>query len=133
MVTNDQEVAQLVAAARDVEILPEPTRRPLPNGLLWRLVDAIGRFAIPVALGAAIVGFGISSIGPEWAWASLLYLVTTLLLILYIPAMLRTNNREQEAAIRAAREKQEAARAEIARIVLEQSQQEENSSPQNFE
>ncbi len=122
------ETERLINSARDVEILPDLPRRPLSDGPLWRAIDAVGRFALPVGLVCVVIGFAVSSIGPEWAWASLLYSVTLLLLLIYIPALFRSNARRQEADYRAAREKQERARAEIARMVLEQSRREEKKT-----
>ena len=124
----EDEAERLANTARDVEILPDLPRRALANGPFWRAIDVVGRFALPVALGCVVIGFTVSSIGPEWAWASLLYAVTLVLLLIYIPALLRSNARRQEAEYRTAREKQERARAEIARIVLEQSRREEKKT-----
>ena len=129
---NSSEVERLIAAARDVEVMPDQLPEPDSNNgplVHWlnKLVDKVGRFAIPVGFGAALLGFGLSSIGPEWAWASLLFLVTTVLFIIYIPYLLRSNARRRAIEIRQARQRQEEARAQVARLVLEQSQREEKA------
>lgn len=124
---NDEEAARLAAAARDFEVL-----KPIPatpkDSPVWRVLEAIGRYAIFAGLVASVLGYFLSSLGPIFAWAAIFYLITIILLIIYIPVMFRVNRRERAEFVRANREKQEHDRAEVARLVLEQSQQEEENS-----
>lgn len=127
--SKEDEVARLAASARDVELNPLPAARPTADNAFWRLIDRAGRYAVPVALVSVILGFGLVLLGFEWAnW---LFLLTTLALLIYVPALVRANARAREEALRVARERQEQARAQVARIVLEQSRREgNNNSPQ---
>ncbi len=75
-VPSQEEIERLVREAQDVDLSTNYRLKPLAQGLIWRAIDATGRVAIPVALVSAILGFLLTSIGPDWVWASLFYLIT---------------------------------------------------------
>ncbi len=119
----EEKVNELLAAVREVQAERSSHRRPPPDTPLWRLVDNIGRVAIPIGLVATVLGFGLSSIGPEWVWASLLFLVTLILFIIYIPALIRHNTRQQIADEQIRYEQLENARNEVARMIMQERKQ----------
>ncbi len=118
---TDEQVSRLAQAARDVETPPPPT--PVPtDGFFWRSLDRWGKWAAVGAAALALLAFLVGVIGgPDWAGASILYLPVSVLLVLYVPYLLRHRQQERAATYLMRQQSLEAARLEVARLVLEQS------------
>lgn len=103
----------------------EPSAPPPPvasDGFFWKLVDTIGPWSAIAAAGLAALAVLIAWLGGEsYSWAGFLYLPVTLLLLLYIPYLLRRRQQEKITKYLLRQQAQEKARLEVARIVLEQS------------
>ena len=92
------------------------------QGLIWSFIDKVGPLAPWAAALVALVIFGAAYIaGPSLEWLGFFYIFSILLLLLYIPYQVRRNRR-----LLAAREAErvrlhEIAKAEVTRMVLEES------------
>lgn len=122
---SEAKLAQLAEKYRLEDNVSPPT--PVAtDGFFWKLVDTLGPWA---AVGAAVLAALVLLLGwlggESFAWASILYIPVTLLLLLYIPYLLRRRQQEKAAAFLLRQQAQEKARLEIARLVLEQSRKEQ--------
>ena len=120
----DPAVNALLAAATDVspsELFPPRFQRPQPDNFFWRGIDFVGRFAAPLGGLITLVVFLIGLVGgPAYAWVSFFYLPSLILFVIFIPAFLRRERREQEASYIQARTEQARLKAEIAQMIINQ-------------
>lgn len=121
---NNTGLEALIAAASDVpeeELAPNPFEKPQPATPFWRAIDFLGKFVALLGLALALAAFAIGTIGgPDYAWASFLYLGTAVCFIIFLFAFLRKERRESEARYLQQRAKQAHLKAEIARNIIEQ-------------
>lgn len=110
----------------------EPSAPPASvasDGFFWKLVDTIGPWSAIAAAGIAALAVLLAWLGGEsYSWAGYFYLPVTLLLILYIPYLLRRRQQEKITQYLLRQQAQEKARLEVARIVLEQSQKDKTNN-----
>lgn len=126
---DNKKLDSLIASATAVpeeELRANPFEKPQPATPFWRLIDFLGKFAAPLGLAFAVLGFAIGTIGgPDFAWASFLYIGTTICFIIFAFAFVRKERREREALYLQERAKQNRLKAEIARNILEQQNKDE--------
>lgn len=116
---------------KTVADLPLDSRLPKAPANDWfgRLVDRVGPFAPWTGAGVVVIVFSVATIGgQDWLWVGNFYLIPFILLLLYVPYLFRQNRREQLNQELRRREKQAAARTEVARMVL---QEREKSNDKN--
>lgn len=122
---SDETLDRLAGEATDREIAAPPDPVPV-DGFFWRYVDGVGPYSHFAAAGLTLLAFLLAQFGGEsFAWASLLYLPVTLCLITYALYLLRKYRREKAAEYMQRQQTQEQARREVARLVLEQSQRDQ--------
>ena len=124
---SEQELARLAQAATDREEDAPPP--PVPSdGFFWRGLNQVGSYVGYAAAFLTLVAFLLGLFGGEsFAWASFLSIPVLVLLLLYITYLLRRRLQEQAASYLINHQRQDQARLEIARLVLEQSQQESDA------
>ena len=120
----DDDLARLAQAATDRE--EDSTPPPVPSdGFFWRVLDRVGAYLGYAAAGLTLAAFLLGWLGGEsLAWASYLSIPVLVFLVLYIAYLLRRRMQERAAAYLLNQQRQEQARLEVARLVLEQRQRE---------
>jgi hypothetical protein len=123
----DEDLARLAEAATDREDDAPPP--PVPSdGLFWQGLDRVGPYLGYTAAGLTLLAFLLALLGGEsFAWISFLSLPVLILLLLYIAYLVRRRLQEQAAAYLLNHQRQEQARLEVARQVLEQRKRENDS------
>ena len=119
---SDDEIDRLVEIANMREVEKPPA--PVPtSGFFWWIVSRIGPYAayIALAITATIVLLAYIE-GESWAWLGLAGLPISLFLILYVTYLVWHGQQQKAANYLIARQRQEEARQEIARQVLEQAE-----------
>ena len=114
---TDETLSRLASAATDRDPIRPPA--PLSTNAFWRIVDAKGIF-----LGYAALLFFVLSIvfqGAGYEWAAYVCIPTIVCLMLNITYLFRKGQHEKATKYLAWQHNQEQARLEIARIVIEQS------------
>ncbi|MDB5082522.1 MAG: hypothetical protein JWP00_4446 [Chloroflexi bacterium] len=117
-----EDLSRLAEAATDREEDAPPP--PLPaDGFFWRGLDRVGLYLGYAAAALTLLAFLLAFFGGEsFAWVSFLSLPVLVLLLLYITFLLRRRLQERAVTYLETRQRQEEARLEVARLVLEQSQ-----------
>lgn len=125
----DENLLRLAEAATDREDEAPPL--PVPsNGFFWRWLDRVGPYLGYAAATLTLIAFLVGWFGGEsFAWVSFLSLPVLILLLLYIVYLLYRRLQEQAATYHLTRQRQDQARLEVARLVLEQRQR-DNASHQ---
>ncbi|MBN9392598.1 MAG: hypothetical protein J0I20_31475 [Chloroflexi bacterium] len=121
--TSEEDLSRLAEAAtdREEEVPPPP---PVSNNFFWRSLDMAGPYLGYCAAGLTLVAFLLGWLGGEsFAWASFLSIPVLISLLLYISFLLRRRMQERAATYLENHQRQEQARLEVARLVLEQSRQ----------
>jgi membrane protein implicated in regulation of membrane protease activity len=123
----DETLLRLAEAATDREDDAPPP--PVPSdGFFWRGLDWVGPYLGYTAAGLTLIAFLVGWFGGEsFAWVSFLSLPVVILLLLYVAYLLRRRLREQAATYLLAHQRQEQARLEVARLVLEQRQRDNDA------
>lgn len=124
---SDDDLARLAQAATDREEDAPPP--PVPSdGFFWRTLDRVGAYLGYAAAALTLLAFLLGWLGGEsFAWASYLSIPVLLFLVLYVAYLLRRRMQERAAAYLLNHQRQEQARLEVARLVLEQRQRERDS------
>lgn len=124
----DADLTRLAASATDREE-DAPPPPPVSNNAFWRTLDLIGPYLGYFAAALTLLAFLLGWLGGEtFAWASFLSIPVLIALLLYIAYLLRRRLQERAASYLVNHRTQEQARLEVARLVLEQSQ---NNSEKN--
>ena len=119
---SEEDLARLdlEATDREEDVPPPP---PVSNNFFWRFLDTVGPYLGYCAAGLTLLAFLLGWLGGEsFAWASFLSIPVLISLLLYIAYLLRRRLQEQAATYLVNHRRQEQARLEVARLVLEQSQ-----------
>lgn len=124
---SEEDLARLAQEATDREDDAPPP--PVPSdGFFWRSLDRVGPFLGYAAAAFTLIAFLFGVFGGEsFAWVSFLSIPVLVLLLLYIAYLLRRRLQEKAASYLINHQRQEQARLEIARLVLEQSQRDLDS------
>ncbi len=118
---SQERLARLADRASDLE--PSPPPAPVATGAFWNILDHYGLWLAYGAAGLCILSSLLALWGgPDFAWVSILYLPVLIMLLLYIPYLLRRHQQERAAEYLLRQQAQEQARLEVARLVVEQSQ-----------
>ncbi|NWJ48527.1 MAG: hypothetical protein HXX08_21935 [Chloroflexi bacterium] len=109
-----------------------PTVEPLPklnDNFFWRTIEKIGAFAPwGAALSATIVWSLGLIVSEDYGWVGLLNLIPITLLLIFIPYLIRRNQKAEIARLQQHRLEQQKLRADVMRMVIEQSQRENNNT-----
>jgi hypothetical protein len=120
----EEKVARLAAEATD----RDPVQPPAPlatDGFFWRTLDSLGGYAAYAALVLILLAFVVGLVGgADYGWVGFLGIPALALFIFYILYLMRRRQQNRAAEYLQLQQEQERARLEIARLVLEQSQQE---------
>lgn len=123
---SEEDLARLAQAATDREE-DAPPPPPVSNNFFWRMLDVVGPYLGYFAAALTLLAFLLGWLGGEsFAWASFLSIPVLISLLLYIAFLLRRRLQERAASYLENQQRLEQARLEVARLVLEQSQEEEN-------
>ena len=124
---SDEDLARLAQAATDREE-DAPPPPPVSNNFYWRTLDLLGPYLGYFAAALTFLAFLLGWLGGEsFAWASFLSIPVLVSLLLYIAYLLRHRLQERAATYLINHQRQEQARLEVARLVLEQSQRHPDS------
>jgi hypothetical protein len=123
----EENLARLAEAATDREDDAPPP--PVPSdGFFWQGLDRAGPYLGYAAAGLTLIAFLLALFGGErFAWISFLSLPVLILLLLYVVYLVRRRLQEQATTYLLTRQRQEQARLEVARLVLEQRKQENDA------
>ncbi len=120
---SEEDLARLAQSATDREEDAPPPLMP-SDRFFWRGLDQLGSYLGYAAAFLTLVAFLLGLFGGEsFAWTSFLSIPVLILLLLYITYLLRRRLQERAASYLINHQRQDQARLEIARLVLEQSQQ----------
>jgi hypothetical protein len=118
---SDEDLARLAQTATDREE-DAPPPPPVANNFFWRSLAVVGPYLGYCVAGLTLVAFLLGWLGGEsFAWASYLSIPILIFLLLYIAYLLRRRMQERAATYLENHLRQEQARLEVARLVLEQS------------